>query len=283
MHPTQLNPNGPIRETWTQLQQLFDSHSPEYTPVEAPTSVKPSLSANQVLRMPLPSTVPEATILRSIHADLVAHLPDQPPPNLYKGRGIVTMGGDGEDEYAATSLGMLRLLGSRLPVELWYMDKSSTKPGWCKQLAGEGIACRFLADHVKNATGIFPYQDQGIAAALLFSAFEDILYLDANTIPVQWPDDIFDSEPYRDTGVVTWPDFWPSAQSPWVDYIIGVNADPVPKFVDYSTIDAAQFMFNKTRHWRVSLPLFLPPASLPDSRSPINKLIPNPLPPPHRP
>lgn len=251
-----LNPHGPVSKPWTELHQLFDSHSPRYARVEAATSTKPHLSANKVLKMPLPSTVPEASVLRSIHEDLVAHLPHQPPPDLYKSRGIVMMGGEGKDEFAATSLGMLRLLGSQLPVELWYLDKTSTRPGWCKQLAGEGIACRFLSDYVTNVMGIFPYQDQGLAAALLFSSFADILYLDANTIPVSPPDAIFDSEPYQDKGIVTWPDFWQSAQSPWADFVTGSNSNTTPKFTDHGTVDAAQFMFNKTRHWKVRcLPL----------------------------
>jgi len=261
VYPSQLNPNGPISQAWTQLHQLFESHSPGYAHVEAPTTAKPNLSSKEVLQMPLPSTVPEANVLRSIHEDLVTHIPSQSPPDLFHGRGIVMMGGEGKDEYAATSLGMLRLLGSRLPVELWYLDKSFTRPGWCQELAGEGIACRFLSDYVTNATGFFPYQDQGIAAALLFSSFADLLYLDPYTLPVMWPDDIFDSEPYRDKGVVTWPDFWSSAQSPWTDYITGFSGDLVPKFVDHGTIDAAQFMLNKNRHWKVSLPqVVAPPA-----------------------
>lgn len=261
IHPTQVDPNGPLSKTWTRLHQLIESHSPGYARVEAPPSAEPNLSSNGALKMPLPSTVPEASALRSIHEDLVAHFSSQPPSDLFHGRGVVMMGGEGKDEYAATSLGMLRLLGSRLPVELWYLDKSFTRPGWCQEMAREGIACRFLSDYVANATVIFPYQDQGVAAALLFSSFQDILYLDAYTIPVMWPDDIFDSEPYRDKGVVTWPDFWSSAQSPWTDYITGFNGDVVPQFVDHGTIDAAQFMLNKTRHWKVSLPhSMFPPA-----------------------
>jgi alpha 1,2-mannosyltransferase len=61
--------------------------------------------------------------------------------------------------------------------------------------------------------------------ALLFSSFQDILFLDADAFPAHKPDALLDVEPYKSTGLVTWPDFWVSTTSHYLYDIAGV-AEP---------------------------------------------------------
>ena len=251
--PAALSSSGPVAQTWEQLQQLFGSHPPQFSPRE------PSLhddSANATMasvELPLPSTIAAANALRVVHQNLVARIPSEPPQGLYEGHGVVMMAGGERDQFAAVSLGMLRFKGSRLPVELWHTDEASAKPGWCRKMAREGISCRYLSKYVASVTKVFPHEAQQQAAAVFFSSFEHVLFLDADTIPILNPDGIFDSQPYRDTGMIHWPDFWQSSQSIWTDYVIGSTAEVSQQRADYGTIDPTLMMWDKRRHWRVSL------------------------------
>lgn len=46
------------------------------------------------------------------------------------------------------------------------------------------------------------------AAAVINSSFKEILYLDSDNVPVQDPTFLFETEEYKNTGALFWPDFW---------------------------------------------------------------------------
>ena len=245
-----LSPTGPIVETWHELQELFETHPPLLNDEKA-ILVNNLQSPN--IKHPLPTGVADASALRMIHQHLVARIPARPPPNLYNGLGIVMLAGQSRNEYAATSLGMLRLVGSRLPVELWFRDRASAKTGWCAQLVTEGVTCRFLSDYTTNFTQNLLYEEQQRAAVLLFSSFAHVLYLHSDTIPILNPDDTFGSQSYRDTALVTWPDFWQSSQSMYADFVTGASTEIAAQRIDYGTIDPTQLIWDKERQWKVSV------------------------------
>lgn len=243
---------GPITETWDQLRQLFEEYPPvlkhEKGIAGAPSAVVQI--SNDSFRQP--ESKVEAKSLQTIHQELLAHIPPQQPQILFKGRGVVMLAGGSKNQFAATSLGMLRLLGSQLPVELWFLNRTLAKEGWCPQLAAKGITCRYLSDYVMNTTQTFRQEEQQRAVIILLSTFAEVLYLHSDAIPVVNPDAIFESQPYKDNGIVTWPDFFQSGQSPWADVVTGVSSKMVQHRVDYGTIDEGQILWDKQRHWKVS-------------------------------
>ena len=190
--------------------------------------------------------------MRMTHGHLVKSLPDM-PEKLFQGRGIVMVTSRLNAEFAATSLGTLRFLGSRLPVELWMLDRPTAKKEWCDELVHQGVACRYLEDYVDDAKEIFGDENQQVGAAMLFSSFEEILYLDATTIPVAKPDNIFEPEDYRDTGCVLWFDFWRSTESPWTAYITGVSQQKDTRQSEQQAVDAAQMVWHKRLQWKVRI------------------------------
>ncbi|MCJ1394612.1 hypothetical protein MMC18_007492 [Xylographa bjoerkii] len=242
---------GPISETWHDLQQLFDAHPPVLTGERAAPGRLTKDFQSSIVKYPLPNSAAEASILRGIHQHLVARIPTRPPLDLYNGRGIVMLAGQSRDEYAGVSLGMLRLVGGRLPVELWFLDRASAKTSWCPQLVAKGVTCRFLSEYTANLSQTFPFEEQQRAAVLLFSSFQHALYLHSDTIPVLNPDNTFDSQPYRDTGLIAWPDFWQSSQSGYADFITGARAEIMPERIDYGTIDPTQLEWDKERQWKL--------------------------------
>ncbi|KAA6412153.1 MAG: hypothetical protein FRX48_04304 [Lasallia pustulata] len=101
-------------KVWQRLTELFDTHKP------TPDSERPKeLIVTDAEKVTDYYTISHALSLepnhvetsRETHAALLAALPKY-PENLYTGRGIVVMGGGNYSEFAATSLGMLRHVGS---------------------------------------------------------------------------------------------------------------------------------------------------------------------------
>ena len=158
-------------------------------------------------------------------------------------------------EYAATALGMLREVGSQLPVEVWMKDHTEQNVEWCAELEKEGMACRLLEDYMSMAVLPRPYQWK--IFTILFSSFKDIIFLDADDMPVKNPDFIFDAQIYRDKGAVLWPDYWKHSGTHWLPYILGVTEEASELFQDEKSVESGQLIWDKERHWKVCLP-FVP-------------------------
>ena len=241
-----------VKDTWTRLQDLFDSHRPQ------PDLGRGTFPGGELVEITvdllndfLPITASEAAEVRSMHADLVKRLPDY-PMNAYEGRGVVMVAGGKHSEYVTTSLGMLRLVGSKLPVEVWMLDQSEEKEGWCAELAEEGVTCRHLSDFVNPSTS-FKHPFQYKLAAMFFSSFQEVLYLDSDSIPVINPDAVFDSKAFQETGAVLWPDYWRSTESPWTSYITGASDRQSEEIPKKRTVDSGQMLWDKKRQWKVTL------------------------------
>jgi hypothetical protein len=46
------------------------------------------------------------------------------------------------------------------------------------------------------------------AAAVINSAYKEVLYLDSDNVPVRDPAFLFTIPSYKSTGALFWPDFW---------------------------------------------------------------------------
>ena len=194
----------------------------------------------------LPSNANEATRIRTIHESFVETMPTQ-PDGMFKGRGIVIVAGGAKSEYAATSLGMIRQMGSRLPVELWFVERTMAKKGWCESLVDEGVTCRFISEYVPDAAlaTILPYEDQYKTIAIILSAFAEVLFLSSDTLPIENVDSIFATSTYTQTGCIVWPDFWSSTEMPWAAYTTGQTPEAIEKTSDPLTLH--RYLSTRTR------------------------------------
>ena len=185
---------------------------------------------------------------RDRHVKVTKELPEY-PPNTFKGRGIVMLAGGRYNGYAATGLGMIRETGSSLPVEVWMKDKTEEKSGWCKELAKEGMVCRRLSDYidVKFLTNGYQFK----ILTMLFSSFEEVLFLDADNVPVRNPDQVFESKSFVDTGVVLWPDYWKHSGTPLLPFVVGLTDEASELLRPEQTVESGQIVWDKKRHWKV--------------------------------
>lgn len=128
-------------------------------------------------------------------------------------RGIVLCaGGRGLLSQAYSNLDAIRRLhGCQLPVELFYSGSAEISESSRSLFESEFAPLRCIdaralpapAGHTHSpAPAGFPLK----AFALLASEFDEVLMLDADSVPVQPPEPLFDSPEYRQTGNLFWPD-----------------------------------------------------------------------------
>lgn len=176
---------------------------------------------------------------------------------IFKGRGIVMVGGGEYYGPAIITLHMLRRTGSKLPVEVFVPDDEEYEAeiceGYLKKLNARCVVMSHILDQstLKTSQGedadmkITHYQLKSLA--LLLSSFSEALLLDSDSIPLSDPDtEIFDVEPYQSKGMVNWPDFWRATESPKFWTIAGKASFPtdLPVFAS----ETGQLAVNKATH-----------------------------------
>lgn len=191
--------------------------------------------------------------------DGLEHLPQRrwKGLNIFKGRGIVMVGGGEYFGPAIITLHMLRRTGSKLPVEVFVPDDEEYETEICdvylKKLDARCIVLSHILDKSALKTGqgddavmkITHYQLKSLA--LLLSSFSDALLLDSDSIPLSDPSEtIFDMEPYQSKGMVIWPDFWRATESPKFWMIAGRSS--FPSDLPITSSETGQLAVNKATH-----------------------------------
>ncbi|OWZ04790.1 hypothetical protein PHMEG_00023250 [Phytophthora megakarya] len=125
----------------------------------------------------------------------------EPPASFRQGIAYVVYEQLFLSVYAA--IRALRSTGCTLPVELWYREEeTNTSHPLLQELRVKyGAYLRVIKDPraVKFYTKLY---------AVFYSAFDNILLLDADNFAARDPTHLFATEVYNDTGAVFWPDFW---------------------------------------------------------------------------
>ena len=234
---------------WKSLQGSFDQNKPQ--PLDLHLTTFESMSNFPTLEeiqshTPLQRTDAEAS--RKSHIEVFKNIPAY-PEGLYKGRGIVILAGGRFSPFATTGMGMLREIGSTLPVEIWMKDKDEEKAGWCKDIKQDGMVCRRLSDYMDTSATESGYQLK--VNSILFSSFEQVLFLDADNVPVKSPDTIFDSQVFIDNGAILWPDYWKHSGAPLLPFEVGLSDDASEILRQDQTAESGQLVWDKRKHWKV--------------------------------
>jgi hypothetical protein len=130
------------------------------------------------------------------------------PTGRFSGRGIVTCAGGPRYFTCAWVLiwTLRRVLRSKLPIQVWHLGAVEMSAGMRAILDEEGVevvdAEAVLARHPARVARGWPLKPYAIA----HSRFQEVLYLDADTVPLAEPSAVFDWSAYRDSGLLFWPD-----------------------------------------------------------------------------
>uniref|UniRef100_A0A060T5X4 ARAD1C08976p n=1 Tax=Blastobotrys adeninivorans TaxID=409370 RepID=A0A060T5X4_BLAAD len=210
-------------------------------------------------------------ILRSSHRKTVRELPSSPPPGLYKGSGIVTVSGKRYMPVMLTTLRALRKVSPHLPIEVFVADQEEYEADLCeKVLPTMNARCVVLEDVFGRETmkqhNVHGYQYK--VMSILASSFENVIFVDADSIPLNDIEPLLLKEPFTTHGYVLWPDYWFRTTSPHfydiADITLGERvrgnlSETDPKLIpqadrkgalpDKST-ESGQILISKSRHYK---------------------------------
>lgn len=240
-----------LSETWKSLRDIFDAHPPQPLTLKKETfKTAEQFPDIDLIKNHTALSLADAEATRLSHVEVIKKLPSY-PASVFSGRGIIMLAGGRYSDYAATGLGMLREINCRLPIEVWMKDEKEEKAGWCDELRDEGMVCRRVSDYMDVSKIEHGYQLK--ISSILFSSFEQILFLDGDNIPVTKPDKVFDSKGFIDTGVVLWMDYWRHTGSPFLPYVLGLTQEASDILIQEQnkTVESGQLMWDKKRHWKV--------------------------------
>jgi ADP-heptose:LPS heptosyltransferase len=166
------------------------------------------------------------------------------PDSTGAGRGVVICaGGMKYFPGAWVCVSMLRKVGCALPVELWHLGADEFDPEMASLLRPMGVVCVDALAMAKR----FPVRNLGgrnlKPYAILNSSFQEVLYLDADNLPVANPENLFATRQYRETGAIFWPDFTRLEKTAAIWTSCNLPRPPGPEF------EAGQIVVDKGRCW----------------------------------
>ncbi|KAL4738668.1 mannosyltransferase putative-domain-containing protein [Aspergillus similis] len=169
-------------------------------------------------------------------------------------RGIISTAGGSYLPVLAISLRMLRRTGSVLPVEVFLANDEEYEPFICDvvlpSLNAQCVVLSHIFDAAPKVMEIEKYQFK--LFAMLFSSFEEFLFLDADAFPLLQPESLFTNEPFKSRGMVTWPDFWASTVSSYY-YEIASQPAPKPGTSPRQSTESGEILISKKTHAKTLL------------------------------
>ena len=254
---------------WRNLTDTFHTNAPvprrRLRPVFYP--VEDSLKFTQLQADKILDITPrQALLTRQAHQRVLDTLPDYSTvSDHFNGRGIVILAGGRYVHVVTTTISILRLEhGCLLPIEIWLGNDRPPDPVWLDDMVRLGVSVRSIADYaplgaladwfnpfrwVGNARPWSQYQWK--VMALLFSSFQEVLFLDADCVPVRDSSALFETEAYQSSGAVIWPDYFESVAPSWLPHLVGVSDRPSDKWWHSRTAEAGEMLWDKRRHWKV--------------------------------
>ncbi|KAG2417482.1 hypothetical protein HFD88_008701 [Aspergillus terreus] len=236
---------------WKALKPILDAHAPNCPP--------PTLQANAGAHHfnasttdPRPDLVMfdnenDIVAMEEAHAGYINAVRNDKklrPAHSPGTRGIVSTAGGAYLPVFVSSLRMLRRTGSTLPVEVYMKDTTEYEKQLCEEVLPEmGARCMVLSDVIgKDSIAHFQLK----IFAVLFSSFEEVIWMDADCFPLDKPEILLNNEPYKSNGLVTWPDFWGSSVSP--EYF-RISRQEVPPMTERQSSEAGIFLVSKQNHY----------------------------------
>jgi len=169
------------------------------------------------------------------------------PDGRFADRGIVICaGGKRYFPCAWVLIAVLRRVHrSALPIQVWHLGRREMSEEMRILLAGQGAeivdAETVLAQHPARISGGWPLKPYAIAHC----RFREVLYLDADTVPLVDPTQAFSWTEYQRDGLLLWPDIVniKAANPVWARLGLAPT--------DRASIDSGILLVDKTRAWDI--------------------------------
>ena len=204
-------------EFWPSFAPLLAAAAPRVEPPELTQNAgidlqsEKSLGNNESQTNFLRWSQSDIASMKGVHEWFLAQIQSSNPPKLqYQPgtKGIVTSAGGGYFPVLLVILRMLRRTGSTLPVEIFLKSKDEYEEVACELFKELGATCVVLSEFFEDFRIRFDFQHYQLKGfGMLFSSYEEILFLDADNFPVRKPEDLFETEIYKERGMVLWQDY----------------------------------------------------------------------------
>jgi len=167
------------------------------------------------------------------------------PKDQYSGRGIViAAGGDKYFTNAYVCVSMLRKLGCELPIQLWYLGPDEMTKEMQELVLHLNVtlvdAFEVRKQHPARRLSGWELKPYSIA----YSPFEEVMYLDADNVPVVDPTYLFDTPEYKATGSIFWPDYGRLESFREIWRLCNIPYRDEPEF------ESGQIVINKAKAWK---------------------------------
>ncbi|KAI5308227.1 hypothetical protein KEM55_006236 [Ascosphaera atra] len=206
---------------WQNFKPILERHAPTCPPPErTKTAQGQRYDANNAkAQRPNYMLMPGRDVdeMRTKHAGFVKAITTSPitPYHRPGTRGLVTTAGGPYLPIFAVSLRMLRRTGSTLPVEVFLADAKEYEPYICDvvfrdlnarcvvldEILSHGTDTTTAGDQKDDKKQIKSYQFKPLA--MLFSSFEELMFIDADAFPLHDPQLIFDSALFKRFQLIT--------------------------------------------------------------------------------
>ncbi|MCJ1225294.1 hypothetical protein MMC12_001943 [Toensbergia leucococca] len=239
---------------WASLETLLASNRPDCPSpqrVGSAEAVGFNPKADLVRREYLSMPDQDVELMRIAHHKFTDTIKSDPPKMVFNPgtRGLVSTAGGSYLPVFLISLRMLRRTGSSLPMEVFLASNDEYESYFCDNifpsLNAKCVVLSEILDAIPHLVSITHYQFK--AFAMLFSSFDELLFLDADSFPIHDPEVLFQSEPFTSHGMVTWPDFWASSTS---ELYYKISSQLPPPMNARASCESGELMLSKTTHQR---------------------------------
>lgn len=246
---------------WRSLYSDLTTHAPICDPLIHPEDTHLEIFYNATREQPRPDKVTmtghQLHALRASHESFVEKIKTKasqnPPyhlPYIKRTRGIVTTAGGSYLPVAMVSIRMLRKTGSQVPIEVFLAEQEEWDPQICGVIFPALLNARcvvlqdiFDAAGPDNSVKIEKYQYK--IMSILFSSFEEVLFMDSDSFPAYDPEQLFLRDPFLSTGLVLWPDFWFPSESSFFFEISGITE---PLLHVRPSTESGEILYSKPKH-----------------------------------
>jgi alpha 1,2-mannosyltransferase len=237
---------------WRQFQPLLMEYKPD---CDSPTLTRPSgavpFKIKDAEERPILLDMEEEDIEKMVaaHTGFVDVITNRTLLLHYAPgtRGIVSTAGGSYLPVLVISLRMLRRTGSKLPMEVFLAEPQEYEHYICETvLPSLNARCVILSDVLDSVSGAMKLKTYQLKVfAMLFSSFEEILFLDADSFPLHQPEEVFATEPFKSHHMVIWPDFWASTASPLYYHIA---SQEIPPMTSRQSTESGEVIISKKTH-----------------------------------
>jgi hypothetical protein len=182
------------------------------------------------------------------------------PQDRYRGRGIVTCvsakpgwssGKNLPHGYfpgAWVLVKELRRLGCNLPITFAHLGPLEWDSHLTRLMQPLGVEILDLSEAVGRDPMRILAGWETKAFAIEHAPYQEVLFLDADNLPVRDPTFLFDDPHYFQSGAIFWPDLPPNDRDDWLPPVVWRNVGLEPRSsVDF---ESGQLLVDKARCWR---------------------------------